>query len=98
VNSPDAKHGRPKTFSTEKAAEDGLKKEKEVGDMPKDVVVIRYEADRFCFGQGGKPFARIFKIYLTPEEIHALVIGLSNHLAQPRQEAWDGVTVTSLVA
>ena len=62
VNSPDAKHGRPKTFSTEKAAEDGLIKEKEVGDMPKDVVVIRYEADRFCFGQGGKPFARIFKI------------------------------------
>jgi hypothetical protein len=65
--------------------------------MPEDVGVIRY-ADQFCFGRGDEPFARVFKIYLTGEEIHGLVIGLSNHLAQPMQENWDGVTVARLVA
>jgi hypothetical protein len=110
VNSPDTKPGRPekpgrpkkpgrpRTFSTEKIAEDELKREGRAGDMPKDVGVIRYGADKFCFGLGGKPFARIFKLYLTPDEIHALVIGLSNHLAQPIQEDWDGFTVATLVA
>jgi len=98
VNSPDTKPGRPKTFSTEKEAEGELKREGRAGDMPKDVGVIRYGADKFCFGRGGKPFARIFKIHLTSDEIHALVIGLSNHLAQPIRKDWDGVTVARLVA
>jgi hypothetical protein len=103
VNSPDTSkdgkgHGRPKMFPTEKEAESRLQRERGHGDMPKDVGVIVGDAGQFCFGRGGEPFARIFKIYLTPEEIHALVIGLSNYLAQPIQEAWDGVTVSSLVA
>lgn len=66
--------------------------------MPVDVGIIEYELGKFCFGRGDEPFARIFKIYLTGEEIHALVIGLSNHLAQPKQKDWDGVTVARLVA
>jgi hypothetical protein len=98
VNSPDTKRGRPKMFSTKKEAEDGLVRARSEGDMPVDVGIISNEDGKFCFGRGDKPFARVFKIYLTGEEIHALVIGLSNHLAQPIQEAWDGVTVTSLVA
>jgi hypothetical protein len=66
--------------------------------MPRDVEIIENEAGQFCFGRGTEPFGRIFKIYLTGEEIHALVIGLSNHLAQPIQEAWDGITVAPLIA
>jgi hypothetical protein len=84
-------------FSTEKEAEKGLEQASDDGDMPKDVGVIKY-ADKFCFGRGDEPFARIFKIHLTAEEIHALVIGLSNHLAQPKEKDWDGVTVARLVA
>jgi hypothetical protein len=98
VNSPDTKPGRPRTFSTEKEAERRLERERGDGDMPKDVGVINYGADKFCFGRGDKPFARIFKIYLTSDDIHKLVIGLSNHLAQPIQEDWDGFTVATLVA
>ena len=98
VNSPDTKRGRPKMFSTEKEAENGLVRARSEGDMPVDVGIITNEDGKFCFGRRETPFARVFKIYLTPEEIHALVIGLSNHLAQPIQEDWDGVTVTSLVA
>jgi hypothetical protein len=99
VNSPDVKRsGYPKMFSTEKDAESGLVQAKSDGDMPKDVRVIRYGTDKYCFGLDGKRFARIFKINLTSDEIHALVIGLSNHLAQPIQEDWDGFTVTTLVA
>ena len=66
--------------------------------MPEDVLIITDEIGQFCFGRGDEPFARIFKIHLTNAEIHALVIGLSNHLAQPIQEAWDGVTVAQLIA
>ena len=98
VNSPDTKRsGHPKTFSRREEAERRLEQARGDGDMPKDVGVIGY-VDQFCFGRGDEPFARIFKIHLTGEEIHALVIGLSNHLAQPKEKDWDGVTVARLVA
>ena len=98
VNSPDTTRGRPKSFTQREQAERRLEQARGDGDMPKDVGIIEDKRGEFCFGRGDEPFARVFKIHLTPEEIHALVIGLSNHLAQPIQEAWDGVTVTSLVA
>lgn len=47
VNSPDTKRGHPKTFSKEKEAESGLVRASGDGDMPKDVGVIRYEADNY---------------------------------------------------
>ncbi len=98
VNSPDTKNNRPKGFPTKERAEGELAKAVREGDMPKDVGIISNEDGKFCFGRGDKPFARIFKIYLTGEEIHALVIGLSNYLAQPIQEAGDGHTVARLIA
>ena len=97
VNSPDTMKGRPKSFDEDEARRQ-LDKLIREGEMPKDVDIIRDERGGFCFGRSGKPFARVFKIYLTVEEIHALVIGLSNHLAQPSQESWDGSTITLLVA
>ena len=99
VNSPDVrKSGHPNSYSRS-AAERQLEKALGDGDMPEGVGIMRKqnEANKFCFGRDGKPFARIFKIILTVEEIHALVIGLSNHLAQPIQEKWDGVTIAPLV-
>ena len=98
VNSPDTKNNRPRRFPNQEKAESELKTARDHGDMPKDVGVITVEDGQFCFGRGDKPFARVFKMYLTGEEIYALVIGLSNHLAQPIQEKWDGVTVARLVA
>ncbi|HSV99551.1 MAG TPA: hypothetical protein VLI39_05220 [Sedimentisphaerales bacterium] len=98
VNSPDVRNGRPKSFSQRGEAEKRLEQARGDRDMPPDVGIIRDNAGRFCFGRSDEPFARIFKIHLTSGEIHSLVIGLSNHLAQPIQEAWDGVTVAPLIA
>jgi hypothetical protein len=98
VNSPDSEKGRPQHFHTREEAETALAQASGAGDMPKDVGIISNGEGQFCFGRGDKPFGRIFKAYLTTEEIHALVIGLSNYLAQPIQKDWDGVTVARLVA
>lgn len=43
------------------------------------------------------PKTKTFQVELTVKEIKALVIGLSNFLAQPIQEKWDGQTITRLV-
>jgi len=99
VNSPDVTmRGRPKTFDSAGDAKIGLTNAQRDGDMPEHVTPIPYGADKFCFGLVGKPFARIFKIYLTSEEIHALVIGLSNYLAEPIQKNSDTSTRAGLVA
>ncbi len=98
VNSPDTKYNRLKRFDTEELAKRGLQKAECDGDMPTDVGIIKNEDGKFCFSRNGKPFARIFKITLTVEEIHTLVIELSNYLAQAIRENWDGVTIERLVA
>jgi hypothetical protein len=98
VNSPDVRRsGRPKMYQTREKAQRALEEANEDGDMPKEVKVILYSGS-FCFGNDNEPFARIFKIHLTAGEIHTLVVGLSNHLAQPTREDWDGATIERLVA
>jgi hypothetical protein len=94
VNSPDTRRGRPKHWDLPGDAEKALEKER--ADMPEDVTVI-VKNGRFCFGRNGQPFARIFEVRLTVEEIRQLVTGLSNYLAQPIQEDWDGVTIRPLL-
>lgn len=98
VNSPDvSKSGRAWSHPMWEEAEAKRVRELKHG-LPNDVKTIKNEDGKFCFGRDGKPFARIFKIYLTVEEIRTLVIELSNYLAQPIQEQWDGVTIARLVA
>jgi hypothetical protein len=97
VNSPDTKNNRLKTHDTAEIAARELEQARRGQDMPADVGIIRTEDGRFCFGRDGKPFARIFRIDLTPEEMHKLVIGLSNQLAQPVRDVWDGMTIAALI-
>ncbi|MSO21540.1 MAG: hypothetical protein EXQ56_14020 [Acidobacteria bacterium] len=98
VNSPDTRENEPKSFPTAEKARAYIKKGKDEGDMPEDVTVITKDMGKFGLSQNGSTFARVFKIHLTSQEIHALVMGLSNHLAQPKQESWDGSTInTSLI-
>jgi len=42
--------------------------------------------------------ARVFMVTLTPPQLYSLVIKLSNLLAQPTKENWDGKTITDLIA
>ncbi len=98
VSSPDVVRNQPRRFPTPEKARAYLERAKESGDMPEDVTIIANGIGQFSLGQNGLPFARIFEIHLTCAEIHALVMGLSNHLAQPVQESWDGRTITRLIA
>ena len=97
VNSPDTKGNQIYSYDKKDAALQRLEKAIDVGDIPKDVEIISDGNDRFCFGLHGKPFVRIFRIDLSPGELHELVIGLTNHLAQPVREAWDGMTIQALI-
>jgi len=96
VSSPDVKENRPKTFPTEEKARAYLRNES--GDMPEDITIITDNIGGLSLGRNGNPFARVFKIHLTSREIHELVMGLSNDLAQPIQDSWDGSTIAKLVA
>lgn len=98
VNSPDTRNNRPKIHDTEEAAARQLAPGRRDQDLPADVGIIRTDDGRFCLGRDGKSFARIFRIDLTPEEMHKLVIGLSNHLAQPVRHLWDGITIAAVIA
>jgi hypothetical protein len=97
VSSPDTRGNRPKRFSDTTAARSYLERCMSQGDMPIDVTIIPSE-NQFCLGRDGQPFARIFQIQLTSKEIHEVVLGLSNYLAQPIQGDWDGITIRSLIA
>ena len=44
------------------------------------------------------PSARVFMVTLTPSQLYSLVIKLSNLLAQPTKENWDGKTITDIIA
>jgi len=97
VVSPDTIKNRPKYYKTEEKALEALDKVKD-GSFPKSVSIGRSVSGEYSFFREGKPFARIFQINLTPAKLHVLVLELSNYLAQPIQEKWDGYTITSLIA
>ena len=97
VNSPDTMRNGPNNWDNKETADSKLEQARRHGDMPVDVTIICDHNGRFCFGRNGKPFARILRVDLTPAEMHGLVIGLSNHLAQPVREAWDGMTIGALI-
>lgn len=98
VSSPDTKRNQPRKFSTKEQALAYLERRKGDGSMPDDITIITTSPSEFSLGQMENLFARVFKIRLNTQEIHELVMGLSNHLSQPIQEQWDGRTIKQLVA
>ncbi len=94
VNSPDTKGNRPKFFNTEEDANKALFRAKE-GNLPAEVYIEKIDG-RYGFYKDNKPFARIFRIDLPVENIRQLMLGLSNHLAQPIREQWDGESVVNI--
>ncbi len=96
INSPDFVRNMPKKFGKKELGIEYL--EKNAGDMPKDIELISDGNCSFTLSRNGHPFGRVFKMLLNTEELHKLVIELSNHLAQPIQENWNGITIERLVA
>lgn len=92
-DTPDFRKYRPIKHSTTKEAEDYINDNlKRVGG----ITIVKDEG-MFIFIKGGKPFGRVCRIELTPKDLKTLVIELSNYLAQPIQENWDGNTINRLV-
>jgi hypothetical protein len=85
VSSPDMNgKGKRKSYSAEYAGK--LLKD---GTFPEGVEVEKID-DGYVFKMDSNPFYRIFKITFSTEEITQLTFGLSNYLAQPLVENWDG--------
>lgn len=97
VASPDTKHNRPRIFKDRESADEHIRRGKREGSMHDDVEAAPHEG-AFTLMRAGKPYARLCIIEMTTSQLHALVLGLSNHLAQPIQEAWDGHTISQLFA
>lgn len=97
VSSPDTKDNHPKRFPDKEKADTYVRLGQSDGNMHEGVVATPHEG-RFILTRGGQPYIRQFVAEMTPAQLHALVMGLSNHLAQPIQDAWDGHTIKQLVA
>jgi hypothetical protein len=52
---------------------------------------------KYQFKKDDNPFARIFKIELPIKAMRKMVLSLSNYLAQPSKENWDGQTFDKLI-
>lgn len=97
ISSPDTKNNQLRTFPDRQTADEHIRRGKRDGSMHEDVDAAPHE-NRFILVRAGRPYARLFIMEVTPAQLHALVLGLSNHLAQPIRDAWDGHTIAQLVA
>ena len=96
VHSPDVRRDRPKFYDAREQAEKALR---EIGSPPRvhSQDVDKDGQTRYQLWRDGEPFVRIFRIDIPSNNLKQLVQGLSNYLAQPTQEIWDGVTINDLV-
>ena len=106
-NSPDTRNNRPSSFPSEKAARGYL--ERNQGSSPRnpwnqipgDVEVgemAHPRGNQFGLFRYGEPYARVFSVVLSTNQLRSLVLGLSNLLAQPAREHWDGHSILEVVA
>ncbi len=92
-DAPDFIKYRPKKHSSAEKAEKYIK-DKLSGI--KGIATIEVDGN-YQILKDGKPFGRVCRIELTPKDLKTFVIELSNYLAQPIQENWDGNTINRLV-
>jgi hypothetical protein len=103
-DSPDTKDNRPLSWQIKERAIDYLKicqrpsRKYPWNMVPSDVQIAQSGHNGFGMFRFGQPYARVFVVVLTAHQLRSLIIGLSNLLAQPAREYWDGKTVTKLIA
>jgi len=105
INSPDTTNNRPKLFNSLHDLEKVIYQRGQVEDklihseFPKSIGYKKIETKKdikYQLTLNDIPFARISKIELTVSELGEFVKILSNYLAQPIQEKWDGETIKDL--
>ena len=99
-NSPDTSRNHPKTWQSAATANSYLRRNKESSstNIPNDVSVERTPSGKFGLFRGGELYAREFVVILTTAQIRTLLLGLSNLLAQPSDEEFNGKYIRQLVA
>ncbi len=99
-SSPDTKKNTPRRFDTLEKAQAYLDKRvrSSVENSYCKITAAPNESEAFGLYFDGKPFARQFACILTCSQMKNLVLGLSNLLAQPVIENWDGKTIAKIIA
>lgn len=97
INSPDVRKNRPKEYNSEQDVERHINLETREGRMPEGISYIKCD-NRYVLALNSEYFIRISIIELTIEELSSFVKNLSNYLAQPILENWDGKTINWLLA
>lgn len=103
INSPDTKNNKLKEYTLEAIKREmyGSGSAKSVNnELPDNISyeLVPGKLDKYILVSNGKPFIRISIIDLTIGQLGSFVKALSNYLAQPIQQEWDGVTIKDLIA
>lgn len=101
VNSPDIKHERRvESFGESEAGRKLAERRKEIIKASGEQVLelSKKENGKFAICCCGEPYVRIFQMAVPMTALKSLLLGLSNYLAQPTQNGWDGKSITQLVA
>lgn len=101
-DSPDTKFNTPKTWNNQSAAQEYLKNSQRAVEawkkIPRDVSIAQVGYSKFGMFRFGYQYARIFMASFTTQQLQKFVLGLSNLLAQPVTDSWDGRSVIKVVA
>lgn len=101
VNSPDIKHeGSVESFCESEAGRKLAERRKGITKASGEQVLelSKKENGKFVICCCGEPYVRIFQMSVPMTALKSLLLGLSNYLAQPTQNCWDGKSITQLVA
>lgn len=101
VNSPDTRKNNYKKYPDRSKAEYAKKKLIAIDDFYETVLIseeILGNQQKYFLALDGKPFVRLFRIDISVQDLHDLIVELSNYLAQSMQDGWDGETIKRLVA
>lgn len=101
VNSPDIKNeGRVESFDESDAERKLTAFQKAISKASGEQVLrlFKKENGKFIICCGDEPYICVFQIDIPMAALKTLLSGLSNYLAQPIQQGWDGKTIKQLVA
>lgn len=94
IDSPWVTRGRLHTYSSRNAAEKKINN----GFSKLELEIVPKSDGKFEIRRGSEPYIPLFVGELPLVVLKELAVGLSNHLAQPVIENWDGKTIQRLVA
>ena len=99
INSPDVTKNRSKRFTHEHEIRDYLfdSKNRLKKEFPEHTFYEFNSKEKYFYiSMNSRPFARTSIIHMSPLSLKEFLIKLSNFLAQPVEDHWDGVTIKNL--